>query len=200
MTKRVLVRIIVFLLFSFLCLGSQLLINKIDLFEDWITPTAIVVLVHSVACIYMFIMWLFKAAYRSSACIMFQNSTNMKIAEEQGWINGDYKLIPGSGVALNRFPIQEYPEGGNGIEGAPIVFNYIGRIMHDKGVDDYIETAKYIKKKYPKTEFNAIGFIEPTEIHYESELEELGKQGIVFYRGSQNDVKPWIKRSHAIMV
>ena len=37
-----------------------------------------------------------------------------------------------------------------GLEGEPVVFNYIGRILHDKGVDDYIEAAKRIKAKYPK--------------------------------------------------
>ena len=146
-----------------------------------------------------FIMKLFKAAYNRSSCIMFQNSTNMELAKRMGWVHGDHKLIPGSGVALDRFPVQDYPEGGNGVEGDPIVFNYIGRILKDKGVDDYIEAAKRIKAKYPKTEFNMLGFIEPTENHYESELDELGKQGIVFYRGSQKDVRPWIQRAHAII-
>ena len=145
------------------------------------------------------IMWLFKTAYRGSSCIMFQNSTNMKLAKRLGWVKGDCKLIPGSGVALDRYPVQEYPDGGNGMEGDTVVFNYIGRILKDKGVDDYIEAAKRIKVKYPRTEFNIIGFIEPTEEHYVSELEELEKQDIVIYRGSQKDVKPWIRRAHAII-
>ena len=145
------------------------------------------------------IMKLFKMAYTKSTCIMFQNSTNMELAKKLGWVRGDCKLIPGSGVALERYPVQDYPDGGNGIEGEPIIFNYIGRVLHDKGVDDYIEAAKRIKKKYPRTEFNMLGFIEPTESHYEKELQELGKQGIVIYRGSQKDVKPWIKRAHAII-
>ena len=146
-----------------------------------------------------FIMTLFKTAYRGAACVMFQNSTNMQLALASGMIKGDYKLIPGSGVDTERYPLQPYPEGGNGVDGETIVFNYIGRILHDKGVDDYIEAAKQIKKKYPNTEFNMIGFIEPTENHYEKELEDLGKQGIVSYRGSQKDVKPFIARSHAII-
>ena len=145
------------------------------------------------------IMILFKLAYHGSACIMFQNSTNMKLAKKLGWVKGKYKLIPGSGVALDRFPVQDYPEGGNGISGDTIVFNYIGRILHDKGVDDYIEAAKIIRKKYPKTEFNMLGFIEPTEKHYKKDLKELGEQGIVYYRGSQKDVRPWIRRAHAII-
>lgn len=146
-----------------------------------------------------FILWLFKLAYKGAACVMFQNSTNMKLAVDSGMVKGDYKLIPGSGVDLNRYPLQTYPDGGDGIEGNTVVFNYIGRILHDKGVDDYIEAATRIKKKYPNTEFNMIGFIEPTENHYEKELTDLQKQGIVYYRGSQKDVKPWVKRAHAII-
>lgn len=146
-----------------------------------------------------FIMLLFRMAYRRSACIMFQNSANLQFAKDMGWVKGEYKLIPGSGVALSRFPVQDYPDGGNGLEGETVVFNYIGRILKDKGVDDYIEAARRIKAKYPKTEFNIIGFIEPTEIHYESELAELSRQGIITYRGPQKDVRSWIKRAHAII-
>lgn len=144
-----------------------------------------------------FIMWLFKLAYQKSACMMFQNATNMQVAIDQGMVKGDYKLIPGSGVNTDRYPLQPYPAGGDGKEGEPIVFNYIGRVLQDKGVDDYIEAAKRIKVKYPQTEFNMLGFIEPTEIHYEEDLRILGEQGIVMYRGSQKDVKPWVARAHA---
>lgn len=145
------------------------------------------------------IMWMFKAAYKNSACIMFQNEANMRLAFNRGLVAGKYKLLPGSGVNTDRFPLQAYPEGGNGIEGEVVVFNYIGRILSDKGVDDYIEAAKIIKKRYPKTEFNMIGFIEPTELHYETELKDLEKKGIIQYRGSQKDIKPWIARSHALI-
>lgn len=146
-----------------------------------------------------FIMALFKFAYRQSECIMFQNETNMKLALESGMVKGDYKLIPGSGVNTERFPLQPYPDGGNGIEGPTVVFNYIGRILHDKGVDDYIEVAKRIKAKYHKTEFNMFGFIEPTEMHYKKLLEDLEAKGIVHYRGSQKDVRPFIAKSHALI-
>lgn len=146
-----------------------------------------------------FIMFLFKYAYKKSSCIMFQNETNMNLAIELGMVKGEYKLIPGSGVALDRFPVQPYPEGGNGIDEEKVVFNYIGRILHDKGVDDYIAAAKIIKEKYPNTEFNMIGFIEPTESHYIDDLKRLEEQDIIEYRGSQKDVRPWILRSHAII-
>ena len=42
-----------------------------------------------------------------------------------------------------------------------------------------------------------LGFIEPTESHYEQLLSDLEEEGVVYYRGSQKDVKPFILRSHA---
>ena len=144
-----------------------------------------------------FIMTLFKISFRHSECVMFQNSTNMRLAEESGMVKGGRLLIPGSGVNTDRFPFIKYPDGGDGINGGKVVFNYIGRILKEKGVDVYIEAAKRIKKKYPNTEFNMLGFIEPTEIHYEKELKELEKDGIIRYFGSQKDVRPFIALSHA---
>ncbi len=143
------------------------------------------------------IMSLFKFAFRRSACVMFQNSTNMKLAEETGMVKGEHKLIPGSGVNTDRYPLQPYPDGGNGKEGEKVVFNYIGRILHDKGVDDYMEAAKRIKAEYPNTEFNMLGFIEPTEMHYKDILAELEEKDILKYRGSLKDIKPFVAASHA---
>ena len=143
------------------------------------------------------IMSLFRFSFRRSACVMFQNSTNMKLAEKSGMVKGEHRLIPGSGVNTDRYPLQPYPDGGDGKSGATVVFNYIGRILHDKGVDDYIEAAKRIKADYPNTEFNMLGFIEPTEIHYEKLLSELEEKGIIIYRGSQKDIKPFVTASHA---
>lgn len=144
-----------------------------------------------------FIMFLFKKAFKKSSCIFFQNQENMELAKKKGLVSAKYELIPGSGVNVDRFPLQPYPN--NSVKGTSekIVFNYIGRVLKDKGIDDYIEAAKKIKKSYPNTEFNIIGFIEPTESHYKSYLKKLEEQDIVIYRGNQKDIKPFIARSHA---
>ena len=42
-----------------------------------------------------------------------------------------------------------------------------------------------------------LGFIEPTEMHYEKILKDLEEKGIVKYHGSQDDVRVFIKESHA---
>lgn len=141
-----------------------------------------------------FIYTLLKFALKSSKCVFFQNETNMKQILDRKIVRGNYKLIPGSGVNTERFTLQKYPKNDK-----KIIFNYIGRVLSEKGIDDYINAAKIIKSKGYNTEFNIIGFIEPTESHYFEELKKLEKEDVVVYRGEQKDVRPFIKKSHAII-
>lgn len=141
----------------------------------------------------------FRPAFRASFCVMVQNGANMRFAKEHRLIHGTCRQLSGSGVSLERFPLQEYPDGGNGTDGQVVVFNYMGRIMKEKGIDTYLEVARRIRSRHPATEFNVIGFIEPTESHYHGILADLQEQGIVVYRGEQESVLPWIARSHALI-
>ncbi len=150
-------------------------------------------------CVQKLIMAMFKLSFSKAKCVMFQNESNMKNALETGIVKRDYKLIPGSGVNTERFFKQPYPQGGNGIDGETVVFNYIGRILKDKGVEDYIEAAKRIKEKYPNTSFNMLGFIEETELHYVEDLKNLQEKNVVTFHGSQKDTRPFIRSSHAII-
>ena len=92
-----------------------------------------------------FILTLFKISFRHSACIMFQNEENKNFAKEKKLVHGKYRRIPGSGVNTQHFALQEFPVGGNGKSGADVVFCYIGRILKEKGIDDYLATASCIK-------------------------------------------------------
>lgn len=146
-----------------------------------------------------FIFFLYKIAFTKSSCVFFQNESNMKLALKHGIVKGKYQLIPGSGVNTTYFKLQPYPDGGNGKNGNKVIFNYVGRVLREKGIDDYIDVAKKIKKIYPNTEFNIIGFIEPTENYYIKLFDKLEKEGVLKYRGNQNDVRPWIARAHVIV-
>lgn len=137
-----------------------------------------------------FIFFLFKTAFKNSECLYFQNKENLELAKKEKIIKGDNKLIPGSGVNVDKFALKPYPKEEK------IIFNYIGRVLKEKGIDNYINAAEIIKQKYPNTEFNIIGFIEPTEKKYSNLIKELEQKDIIKYRGSQKNVIPFIERSH----
>ena len=136
----------------------------------------------------------YKIVLNSARFVFFQNEANKeKILSAKIIKHKRYKVIPGSGVNLERFYFAECPTKDK------IVFNYIGRVMKDKNIDDYLFLAEELTKKYDNLEFNVIGFIEESEAHYRQVLEKLEKKGIINYRGPQQDVRPFIKRSCAII-
>ena len=45
-------------------------------------------------------------------------------------------------------------------------FLFIGRIIYEKGIKELFETAKIIKKKYPKVNFQLVGFFNQNNKDY----------------------------------
>lgn len=139
---------------------------------------------------------LYRLALRKSNMVFFQNEDNQEIALKAKIISEDipHQIIPGSGVNLDRFAYQK-----NQNHDGSVVFNYIGRVMKDKRIDDYLKAAIIVKEKHPNVVFNIIGFIEDAESHYLSELQQLESQDIIHYCGCVDDVCPFIYASDAII-
>ena len=61
--------------------------------------------------------------------------------------------IPGSGIDYKKFsPIILKENDSNSF-----IFLFIGRLIKDKGIFEYINAARIIKKKYPNAIFNVMG-------------------------------------------
>src|SRR5690606_4437519 len=67
----------------------------------------------------------------------------------------------------------------------------------EKGIDELLLAAEKIKEQFPKVQFDIIG---PMEEDYSLQLETYDKKGAINYLGPQNDVRHFIKRSHAVIL
>ncbi|BCC14778.1 TPA: glycosyltransferase family 4 protein [Bacillus cereus] len=140
-----------------------------------------------------FLSTLYKVSLKKSYCVFFQNTEDMRMLVDRNIIKGHYELIPGSGVNLEEYKFKDFPEED------VLRFIFIGRIMKDKGIDQYLEAAKIIKTKYPDTQFNVIGFVEKTQPHYNDMINQLQNEGFITYLGYQSDVKPFVKEAHCLI-
>lgn len=127
---------------------------------------------------------LYKYAFTNVQKIFFQNQENMDFFKKHKINTGKYDMLPGSGVNLQRFASIDYPKTDK------VIFSFISRIMKEKGVDQYLEAAEYIKEKYPNTCFNVCGFCEQ---FYDSKLQDLAERGIIVYHGMVRDVREILK-------
>ncbi len=130
---------------------------------------------------------LYKYAFGKVRKVFFQNTENMQFFINHKIAIGKHDLLPGSGVNLQRFVPLEYPIDDT------IHFAFISRIMKEKGIDQYLEAAEYIKNKYPNTVFHVCGFCEQ---EYEEKLKEMTERGIIEYHGMVRDIKTILKDVH----
>ncbi|WP_142827199.1 glycosyltransferase family 4 protein [Planococcus soli] len=136
---------------------------------------------------------LYKVGLKKSKCIFFQNTEDMNTLLENKIVRGPYELIPGSGVNLNEFKFMKFPAEDN------LNFIFIGRIMKDKGIDQYLEAAKEVKIKHPKASFNIVGFIEKSQSHYNELIDEYVREGYINFLGYQSDVRPFIQEASCLI-
>ena len=130
---------------------------------------------------------LYKIALSDVQTIFFQNSHNMKVFYYNKINIKKHKLLPGSGVNLKEFKGLEYPPDGT------VEFVFISRVMKDKGINEYLEAAKYITKNYPYTKFHICGFCEES---YEDQLRKLQEEGVITYHGMLSDVREVLSYTH----
>lgn len=135
---------------------------------------------------------MYKFAFKKASCIFFQNEENQKFFQQYRIVKGKYKLIPGSGVNLEKFKFSSYPE-----QSSYIKILFIGRIMKDKGIEELIEAAKIIKSKRKNVLFDAVGFYEKA---YATKAKKLNESKIIRFHGVQDDVQKFIKESNVVIL
>lgn len=135
---------------------------------------------------------LYRMGLKKAACVFFQNESNMNTCIRLGIADDSSVLLPGSGVSLVHHTYQAYPS-----EDGSIKFLFIGRLLKDKGIEEYLKTAKAIKEKYPNTEFQILGAVDGP---YQGKLEELEKGNTVKHLGLTTDVRPYIAAVHCTIM
>lgn len=122
---------------------------------------------------------LYRFGLRKAQKVFFQNSENREFLLENKVVKGEYDLLPGSGVNLEQYQVQEFPKGET------VDFAFIARVMKEKGIDQFLDAAIEIRKKYPETKFHICGFCEQ---NYEKRLKELCEKEIIIYHGLVDDI------------
>lgn len=127
--------------------------------------------------------YIYKYSLKKSKKIFFENNENKIFFIEQGIINSNQgTVLPGSGVNIKRFYPMEKKENKNKI------FIFIGRIMKEKGIEEYIKVSKMITEKIKDVEFWVVGTFE--EIKYKDEI--INSKSLK-YKGVYQDIREVIK-------
>lgn len=131
----------------------------------------------------------YKYALKHARSVFFQNNDDRSLFAEKGIVDlAKTVIVNGSGVDLGRFVFTAPPEG--------MSFLFVGRLIKDKGIREFIDAAKIIKRDYPSVRFDIVGDVDdnPTSLRTE-EIAAFGREGVVNFCGPQDDVVPFYQNN-----
>lgn len=130
----------------------------------------------------------YRLALRHAKAVMFQNPDDMGAFVSNKIVSEDKcRMINGSGVDTEKFIPGPLP--------AEAVFLCVSRLIRDKGVGEYLEAAREVKRRFPQTRFMLVGPFDtnPSAIEPE-ELQSYIDDGSVEYYGEQSDIRPFMSQ------
>ena len=143
-----------------------------------------------------FVHSLYQQALAKSTKVFFQNPDDLNLFKELHIV---HPMVPavvvnGSGVDVHDFNVLPLPREESG--DIKPSFLLIARLLKDKGIVEYVEAAKQIKKDYANAEFHLVGSIDENPASIEqAQLDQWIADGNITYWGQLNDVRPAIAAS-----
>lgn len=141
---------------------------------------------------------LYKIALPQLDKIIFLNPDDPKDLLDEYQIKvKQVEVLGGIGLNLKDY---SYQPAANTQD--PIKFLFIGRMLKEKGIHEFIAAAKIVKQIYPDVQFTVLGAIDSSNpgALQQSELDELISLNIINYPGHVDNVTDWIVDSHVFVL
>jgi glycosyltransferase involved in cell wall biosynthesis len=141
---------------------------------------------------------LYKFAFQFPAKVFFQNRDDQELFLEHKLVKREITdVLPGSGVDTERFLPAADP-----VRNPDFRFLMIARVLFEKGIVEYVEAAKELKKRYPEARFQLLGsFDEAGNIGIKrTDFEDWIKGGEIEYLGTSDEVASVITQSDCVVL
>jgi glycosyltransferase involved in cell wall biosynthesis len=139
---------------------------------------------------------LYSLALRHAQVVFFQNPDDERLFRSAGLIapRAHVVRINGSGVDLAYFSPEPPPP-------LPVTFLMVGRLIRDKGLVEYVEAARHVRRLHPEVRFQLLGPLDPNPSAVSPrDLEAWRREGAVEYLGTTADVRPFLASAHVCVL
>lgn len=149
----------------------------------------------------IFIRWITLFLYRIAALlskeVWFLNDNDRDVFVYKRIVGRKKtRLLRGEGVDTTWFKPRKDKKFN-----LPIRFLFAGRILWDKGIQEFVDAAKIIKERHPYTRFEILGFIDqgnPNSVPYEK-ISQWQKEKTIKYLGETTDVRQVLEKASCLV-
>lgn len=140
------------------------------------------------------LMYGYRLALLRSPSVFFQNKDDAAFFVDNRIVPSErIVFLNGSGVNLERFSKQPFP-GSFG-------FLCVSRLIRDKGVLEYLEACRAVKKLHPDIRCLLVGpFDSNPSALKPRELQPYIEDGCIEYFGEQSDVRPYLAQCNVFVL
>ena len=133
---------------------------------------------------------LYKSAFKISKAVFFLNNDDKsEFVNRKLVIEEKCHIIRGVGIDLSHFEFKPIKNTKNIL--------MIARMLRTKGLYEYLECARIVKKQHPDVVFNYLGAEGSEKL---SDIKEYIDDGSINYLGVTNDVRPFLEECTAFIL
>lgn len=137
---------------------------------------------------------LYWIALKCTNRVYFLNNDDKQCFEKYLVSPKKTKRIFGIGIDLEKFFPVEHSKGN-------LMFLFVGRLLVDKGIKEFIEAAKIVSAKYSQARFVIVGGADENPASLSSEeIAEYAKTTAIKFVGIQADVRPYLMECSALVL
>jgi glycosyltransferase involved in cell wall biosynthesis len=142
---------------------------------------------------------LYKLAFLSATEVWFLNESDASIFAQIGLVSeSKIKHLPSEGINTKHY--QQYAYGL--ISNNTFKFILASRLILEKGINEYVEAARILKREGYNVELHLLGFIEKTNpqgIDLETIL-DWHAEGLICYLGHTDDIRPYLEKADCLVL
>ncbi len=140
---------------------------------------------------------MYRLSFQYPSKVLFQNDEDRNLFVHENLIQpSKADIVPGSGIDLEKFVFESLPRNKE------FTFLLISRLIHDKGIFEFIEAIRKLKEKGIKAKYQLLGAID--EKHKSGIPEKIIRSwidsGTVEYLGRTEDVRAYIKNADCVVL
>jgi len=142
---------------------------------------------------------LYRAGLAHSDVVFFQNRTDRDEFITAGLVSPrQARLLPGSGIDAAWFAPRPRAPAQDG----SINFLLIARLLRDKGVVEYVEAARALRRDNPALRFRILGFldVENRTAIKRATVDGWVAEGAIEFLGASGDVRPHIAAADCVVL